>query len=67
MWFSHHDLFYSQPKSVITFRWSGFVIVSDSHGLERGCDPVPHINSIYFAFSVNAKHKINHCQEKNTY
>ena len=33
---------------MITFRWSGFVTVSDSHGLalvlERGCDPVPHIN-----------------------
>ena len=62
---SHYDFFYSQPKSVITSRWSVFGIVSDSHGLDRGCDLVPHINtslrpSIYFVFSVNSKHKINH-------
>ena len=32
-------------KWVITFRRPGFAIVSDSHGLEKGCDPVPDINT----------------------
>ena len=42
---------------------------SDSHGLERACDAVPHINTplcISFVFLVNYKQKINHCQEKAT-
>ena len=36
-------------------------IVSDSHGLERGCDLVPHIITplcISSVFSVNSKLKV---------
>ena len=36
------------------------------HGLERGCDLVPHINTplcISSVFSVNSKPKINPCEE----
>ena len=44
----------------------GKAIFSDSHGLERGCDLVPHMNMplcIFFVFSVNSKPKINTCVE----
>ena len=36
--------FYLQPKSMITLKMWEKAIVSDSHGLERGCDLIPHIN-----------------------
>ena len=45
-------------------------LVTLVHGLAIACDHgdvVPHINTplcISFVFSVNYKHKINHCQEK---
>ena len=32
-----------QPKSMITFKRWGNAIVSDSPGLERGCDSFHHI------------------------
>ena len=58
--------FYLQPKLIITFnRWEK-AIVSDSHGLEKGYDLVPHINTplcIFFVFPVNSKPKINPCEE----
>ena len=52
---------------MITFkRWGNF-IVSDSSGLERGCDSVHDISTplcISVVFSVNSKHKINRVQKK---
>ena len=54
--------FYLQPKSMITFKRWEKAIVSDSHGLKRGYDLVPHINTPLcssFVFSVNSKPKIN--------
>ena len=43
-------------------------IFSDSHGLERGYDAVPHINipkSVCFVFLVYSKHKIKNVQKKS--
>ena len=55
----------------LTFKRWGKAIVNDSHGLERGCDLVPHINtplrlSISFVFSMNSKHKIPKSQNQNS-
>ena len=52
---------------MIIFTRVGFAIVSESHGLERGCDQIFPINTpicIYVVIAVNSKHKINHYQEK---
>ena len=57
--------FYLQLKLMITFKRWEKVIVSDSHGLERGCDLVPHINTplcISLVFSVNSRPKIKPCE-----
>ena len=51
---------------MITFKRWEKAILSDAHGLERGCDLAPHINTplcISFVFSVNYKLKINPCEE----
>ena len=51
---------------MITLKMWEKAIVSDSHGLERGCDLILHINTppcISFVFSVKSKPKINPCEE----